>query len=1100
MSFNISNVNERRIGIMDYSKRIWKPNDIISTGALNHIETGIEEANIEIEDAKVKKDGTSFPLLKDRLNDIDSQLGKLDNLDTQLNRLENIDSQLNKLENIDLSKFENVDEQFDRLDDVDSRLEDVENRIEELEQSDQFMIPDKSIEVEHLSEDVVELINQNSFVLEDKSIETKHLSEEIVNLLNKDCSISEEDYNSYVSFDVNELVFNSIKKPLYTITYNATENCAAHFTVVCDMSKITNYKTINLNMEVSNWSGPNRQQVSGGGTFSSDVSDLDGSYVHVCGYQGVPVINGDIVNGEGTLTGSIVPIIGTTALTRPYAKLAFVFTNLKVGQPISFDIYDISLTIDGTPLEILNFGGFFPKEGCTVVSHIEEPEEPEEPEVSEEHMIAKYTFNPATDSNLLPTFEGIANYTIKDETVENIFNSEWSPGVLGDIGQDMGASADYPNSVRSSYFKVDPNTLYYFNKEIHIFWFDSNKNFISKNMWADDNIYQVTSPEGAVYARVYRGSAADLIISKKPTNTIVRTIMSSDDFTSCKFQNKAALLSVEYLNVTNKATVLNHLFSICSNLTSVNASGWDTSNVTAMNDMFCQCSNLVSIEGLDTWDTGNVTNMQGMFSKCSKLQALDLSSFDTKNLNNVNYLFEACSALKNLNVSTWDVGKIVDYTWTFHTCTSLIELDLSGWNMRDTVTTVLTFQACQSLIKVICKQHTLLRFQGVLPTRKADSWGTIVCEDIEPSYDISILQGKYWNIEGLVTEPDEPDEPVQPEEPEALYHVVFEPTEENTGTVHFAVVMNRSDYVVGSNIRFDMNVSNWSGQDKTNMTDGGGVFGANTIELDGSFVGAGSVLSNLLLNGDVVNGKGSLSQLFYALNITATSNYVKLAYAITNVPSGTAVSFDINSISLKVDDKPVEILNLGGFFPKEGCTVVSYIDEPDEPEVPEEPDVPTTYHVEYTPTEKLNENDAAHFTVVMNRSDYVIGSNIHFSMNIDNWNGPERTAMEVGGGIFVANSSALDGGFNGGSAIRHLLLSGNLVDGSGVLERSFTAPNIVQDGSFVKLAFSLTKVEMGQTISFDVTDISLTVNNNPVEILNFGGFFPKEGSTVTEIK
>ena len=697
-----------------------------------------------------------------------------------------------------------------------SQLERVTDAL--ISKVEQFAIPDSSIEVDHLSENVIELINQNSFILEDKSIEAKHLSEEIVNLLNKDCSISEEDYNSFVSFDVNELVFSNIRKSLYTVTYDATENCVAHFTVVCDMSRIANYKTINLNMKVFNWSGPDRQQTSGGGTFSSNVLDLDGSYVHVGSYQGTSVINGDIVNGEGTLTGSIAPIMSADALSKPYIKLAFAFTNLKVGQPVSFDINDISLTIDGAPLEILNFGGFFPKEGCTVVSHIEEPDEPG---VLEEHMIAKYTFNSATDSNLLPTFGGVKNYTIKDEKVGN---------------------------------------------------------------------------------------------------TITRTIMSSDDFTSCKFQAKTALLSVEYLNVTNKATVLNHLFSTCSNLTSVNVSGWDTSNVTAMNDMFCQCSSLVSIEGLDTWDTGNVTNMQGMFAKCSKLQTLDLSSFDTKNLTNVNYLFEACPVLKDLNVSTWDVSKIGEFTWTFYNCPSLIELDLSGWNMKDTVTTSSTFLNDRSLIKIICKQHTLFRIQGAIPARSANSWGTIICEDLESNYDISILQGKYWNVEGPSVEPDEPE---QPDESSVFYHVEYTPTEKlnDNDAAHFTVVMNRSDYTIGSTIHFNMNINNWSGPERTAMEVGGGIFVANSSALDGSFNG-GSATTHLLLSGNLINGNGVLEQTFAAPNIVQDGSFVKLAFSFTKVEMGQTISFDINSISLKVDDKPVEILNFGGFFPGEGCTVV----------------------------------------------------------------------------------------------------------------------------------------------------------------------------------
>ena len=57
------------------------------------------------------------------------------------------------------------------------------------------------------------------------------------------------------------------------------------------------------------------------------------------------------------------------------------------------------------------------------------------------------------------------------------------------------------------------------------------------------------------------------------------------------------------------------MFFDCTNISSFDISGWDTSNVKNMCNMFWGCDNLKSLD-LSGWDTSNVTNMNNMFWGC----------------------------------------------------------------------------------------------------------------------------------------------------------------------------------------------------------------------------------------------------------------------------------------------------------------------------------------------------------------------------------------------------------------------------------------------------------------------------------------------------
>lgn len=81
----------------------------------------------------------------------------------------------------------------------------------------------------------------------------------------------------------------------------------------------------------------------------------------------------------------------------------------------------------------------------------------------------------------------------------------------------------------------------------------------------------------------------------------------------------------------------------------------DTSNLTSTSDMFSQCNNLTEID-ISNWNTSNVANMSGMFSNTA-LSSLDLSSFDTSNVTIMYAMFSGCH-FSQLNLNDLDLTNV----------------------------------------------------------------------------------------------------------------------------------------------------------------------------------------------------------------------------------------------------------------------------------------------------------------------------------------------------------------------------------------------------------------------------------------------------------
>ena len=134
-----------------------------------------------------------------------------------------------------------------------------------------------------------------------------------------------------------------------------------------------------------------------------------------------------------------------------------------------------------------------------------------------------------------------------------------------------------------------------------------------------------------------------------------------------------------YLNKDSKYT-----FRGMSNLTSLDLSGFNTSNVTSMYYMFYGMSNLTSLN-LSSFDTSKVTDMHHMFYGISNLASLNLSSFDTSKVTNMEYMFCGMSNLTSLDLSNFDTSKVTNMDDMFYNMSNLTSLDLSNFNTSKVV-------------------------------------------------------------------------------------------------------------------------------------------------------------------------------------------------------------------------------------------------------------------------------------------------------------------------------------------------------------------------------------------------------------------------------
>ena len=163
--------------------------------------------------------------------------------------------------------------------------------------------------------------------------------------------------------------------------------------------------------------------------------------------------------------------------------------------------------------------------------------------------------------------------------------------------------------------------------------------------------------------------------------------------------SKESEIKVELFG-NNKITNMASMFDNCKELTSVDMTGWDMSNVTNIGQIFKTCLSLESITCKSDLNTQNVTDMSNIFFECNNLKSLpDISKWNTKKVTNMRNMFKGCNMLTSLpNISKWDTRNVTDMSSMFSGCKLLINLpDISGWNTSKVIDMNNLFRDCKSL-------------------------------------------------------------------------------------------------------------------------------------------------------------------------------------------------------------------------------------------------------------------------------------------------------------------------------------------------------------------------------------------------------------------
>ena len=148
---------------------------------------------------------------------------------------------------------------------------------------------------------------------------------------------------------------------------------------------------------------------------------------------------------------------------------------------------------------------------------------------------------------------------------------------------------------------------------------------------------------------------------------------------------------------TSNMTSMSKMFYNSKSLTNIDVSGLDTSKVVTMTNMFEGCTNLKDLD-VSNFDTLNVTTMQYMFRKCASLEKLNLSNFNTDKLKITSRMFWECSNLKILVLSNFNTSNVIDMERMFSGCSSLITLNLSSFNTSKVTRMNDMFSNCSSLV------------------------------------------------------------------------------------------------------------------------------------------------------------------------------------------------------------------------------------------------------------------------------------------------------------------------------------------------------------------------------------------------------------------
>lgn len=276
------------------------------------------------------------------------------------------------------------------------------------------------------------------------------------------------------------------------------------------------------------------------------------------------------------------------------------------------------------------------------------------------------------------TVNGAVNVTVDDQGEKNKVYAK------GDWNEAFGAYSTHLKSVDLSH--VDTSGI------TNMFYLFLGSGDLKSVNFSGCDLSNVTN---STYMFAWAGGDMD-DVNITGTKDVPRELL--DKYIEVVRKTNKTTLDLSNITLSPHATDLSNLFANMPNVTSIDLTGWDTSNVTNMNSMFSNDPNLTTIKGLENWDTSKVTNMSFMFAgyhgnywaspdSIGHLNKLDLSNWDTHNVKDMSFMFAGQSYLTSLgNLShrgnKWNTGNVANMASMFYGLRSLPdgEFNLSNWD------------------------------------------------------------------------------------------------------------------------------------------------------------------------------------------------------------------------------------------------------------------------------------------------------------------------------------------------------------------------------------------------------------------------------------
>ena len=187
---------------------------------------------------------------------------------------------------------------------------------------------------------------------------------------------------------------------------------------------------------------------------------------------------------------------------------------------------------------------------------------------------------------------------------------------------------------------------------------------------------------------------------------------SEVEYVNRMFENCFSLTSINFGNIdTSKILVFDAMFSGCTSLKKLDLSLFNTSRAYGIARMFYGCSNLVELD-IHSFDTSHVDWFYGMFEGCSSL-VKDISNFDTSSAVHLDSMFKDCKSLKYLNLSNFDTKNVKEMHEMFEGCESLVELDITRFNTSSVENMCLMFYGCKNLVSLDITNFNTAKVTGM---------------------------------------------------------------------------------------------------------------------------------------------------------------------------------------------------------------------------------------------------------------------------------------------------------------------------------------------------------------------------------------------------